>query len=122
MLLSDLARPIRLALYSAASTVVLFLCLTPSAAIPGSGLIWDKAAHALTWALLAVIGFILGPKRPVAIVVFCLCLGAAIEVAQSAMGLGRQGDWRDLLADCIGVTIAAFGRLAIRALRARGEP
>ena len=35
-----------------------------------------------------------------------LSFGAAIEVAQGAMGLGRDADVRDFAADAIGVAIA----------------
>ena len=33
-------------------------------------------------------------------------LGAAIELLQMAMPLGRQGDWRDLAADALGVALS----------------
>lgn len=122
MFLSNMPRPMRLALYGMATGIVLFMCLAPSKEVPGSGLVWDKAAHALTWAILTSAGLILAPNRPRAITVFCLALGAAIEVAQATMGFGRQGDWRDLVADSIGVAIAVAGWLIIQRLRARGEP
>ena len=39
-------------------------------------------------------------------------LGVLVEVLQATMGFGRHGDWRDLVADSLGVAAA----LAVYAL------
>jgi hypothetical protein len=45
--------------------------------------------------------------------------GAGIEVLQSLMGFGRHGDWRDMVANLIGVGVAGGVWLAARRLRTR---
>jgi VanZ family protein len=122
MFLSELTRPLRLTLYGLATGVVLYMCLAPSREIPGSQLIWDKAAHSLTWAILTGSGLILAPRRPRAIPTYALALGGVIEVAQATMGFGRQGDWRDFVADSLGVGLAMFIWWAVRSLMARRKP
>lgn len=117
MFLARLPRPIRLTLYVLATGVVLYMCLAPHEDVPGSDLIWDKAAHALTWAILTASGLLLAPNRPRAIPLFCLALGAGIELLQAIMGFGRSGDLRDLAADSLGVGVVMLGALAIRRLR-----
>jgi VanZ family protein len=116
---AGLPRPARLAIYALAVAVVLYLCLAPTADVPGSGLIWDKAEHAITWAILAGSGYVLAPRRLRAVTVFAIGLGAAIELAQATMGFGRDGDWRDLAADTVGVAVALGLYLLIRRLLGR---
>lgn len=122
MFLSNLPRPIRLALYALATGVVLYMCLAPSDDVPGSELVWDKAAHSLTWAILTAVGLVLAPRRPRAIAVFSLSLGALIELAQAAMGFGRQGDIRDFIADSLGVGTVILAWLTIQRFRPRHTP
>lgn len=114
MFLSRLPRPIRLSLYALATGVVLYLCLAPHEDVPGADLMWDKAEHTITWAILTASGLILAPNRPRAIPLYCLALGAGIELLQAMMGFGRSGDWRDLAADSLGVGLVMLGFLAIR--------
>lgn len=117
MFLSHLPRPLRLALYALATGVVLYMCLAPTDDVPGAGLVWDKAEHALTWAILTAAGLVLAPRRPRSIFLFALSLGAGIEILQSIMGFGRDGDWRDLVADSLGVAVVMLVWLALRRLR-----
>jgi VanZ family protein len=120
---ANLPRPLRLGLYGLVTGVVLYICLAPSADVPGSNLIWDKAAHSLTWAILTGVGLVLAPQRPRAIPLFTLALGAAIEMAQAAMPYGRQGDWRDFLADSLGVALVMLVAVTFQPLlRATREP
>ena len=115
-LFAGLPRPVRLAVYALAVAIVLYMCLAPSKDVPGSDLIWDKAAHAITWAILAGSGYVLAPRRLRAITVFAIALGAAIEIAQANMGFGREGDWRDWAADTLGVAVALAVYALIRRL------
>jgi hypothetical protein len=96
---------IRFAVFGLACAAVLYVCLAPTQALPGVSL-WDKAEHALTWAALTGLGIGLWPSRPWRLAGVTLALGAAIEALQATMGLGRTGDWRDLLADGVGVAAA----------------
>ena len=100
-----LPRPLRLAAYAAATVILLYLCLAPSDDLPGVSL-WDKAEHAIAWAVLAGVGLALSPRRPRAICAFAIGLGIAVELLQATLGFGRDGDWRDLVGDTIGVAVA----------------
>lgn len=112
-----LPRALRLAAYALAVAVVLYLCLSPKEGLPVPEPFTDKVDHALAWASLTAVGLLLSPRRPRAILAFCLALGAGVEVAQTLMGLGRQGDWLDFAADAAGVSCAAAAWLAWRARR-----
>lgn len=100
-----LPRSLRLAAYAAATAILLYLCLAPAPDLPGPSP-WDKAQHAIAWAVLTGLGLVLSPSRPRAICAFALSLGVLVEVLQATMGFGRQGDWRDVAADAVGVAAA----------------
>ena len=64
---------------------------------------WDKAQHALAFAVLTTLGLLAYPHRPaLAVGGGLLALGGAIEIAQLLSGW-RQGDWQDGLADGVGI-------------------
>ena len=107
-MLSRLPRRLRLALYAVAVAVLLYMTLAPSKAVPGSGLIWDKAEHAGAWLVLTGLGLLLSTRRRWAIGVFTFAFGAAIEVLQATMPFGRDGDIVDLMADSVGIATAYF--------------
>ena len=108
-----LPRPLRLTLYAAASAVLLWLCLAPTQTLPSANM-GDKIEHTIAWLVLTSLGLGLSHQRPRAIAAYALGLGALIEVLQATLGFGRQGDWRDLLADAIGVALALAGYALIR--------
>jgi VanZ family protein len=115
MLPHRLPRPVRLGLYALASAILLYLCLAPSTELPQPG-IGDKWEHGVAWMVLVLTGLALSPRRPRAIVAYALVLAVAVEVLQGLMGFGRDADWRDVVADAIGVAVAlaiawAAGRL-----------
>jgi VanZ family protein len=105
----------RLGLYGLAVAILLYLCLAPSRSLPNSHL-WDKAEHAIAWAVLAGVGVALFPQRPVSVVVFALGFGVLVEVLQAILPFGRDGDWKDWIADCVGVAAAMLAYAAIRRL------
>ena len=92
-----------------ATAVVVVTSLLPGPYLPKGGIfdLWDKAQHALAFAVLALLG--LWSWRPralrVRLVVGLLALGGVIEVAQHLSGW-RHGDWADWLADSLGVLVA----------------
>lgn len=100
-------RPARIGLYALACCILLYLTLAPGKDVPGEGIIWDKAEHALSWAVLTGAGLVLSTRRRWAVGVFAFTFGAAIEVMQATLPFGRDGDWHDLLADSVGI-VAAF--------------
>jgi hypothetical protein len=105
-MLARLPRPVRLGVYALACAVVLYLTLAPGHDVPGVGLVWDKAEHAVSWAVLTGAGLLLSTKRRWAIGLFAFGFGAVIEILQATMGLGRDGDWHGLLADSVGIAMA----------------
>ncbi|MFN9749199.1 MAG: VanZ family protein [Burkholderiales bacterium] len=67
----------------------------------------DKLQHAAAFALLYCLGQTLYAKQRLKLVLGLLLFGAAIELAQSAIGW-RTGDWYDWLADATGLALAAW--------------
>ncbi|MES2894911.1 MAG: VanZ family protein [Pseudomonadota bacterium] len=108
-------RPLRLGVFLLAVGVILYLTLAPSEDVPGDSLIWDKAAHAIAFGLLALIGLLFSTHRRWKVVLAVWGLAVGIEVAQAMMPFGRQGDWRDALADTVGIVLGlTFWALARR--------
>ena len=88
-------------------TLLIYICLAPHQDLPpGADLVWDKAEHASAWTVLTALGLILSTRRRWAIGIFALLFGVVIEIAQATMGWGRNGDWRDLIADLVGIAVA----------------
>ncbi|MBJ7412277.1 MAG: VanZ family protein [Phenylobacterium sp.] len=118
MLPSRFPRRVRLGLYALAALILLVLCVTPSQDLPDPGT-GDRFEHMAAWFVLTLAGFVLAPRRRLAIPAFALAYGALIEVLQAAMPFGRHGDPRDLLADAIGVALACLAWLVLRRLAPR---
>jgi len=77
----------------------------PGSSLPPALLFWDKAQHGLAFALLALLGCLAFPRHLTAVIAGLILHGAAIEVLQSLLQLGRYGDPYDCLADSLGVLI-----------------
>jgi VanZ family protein len=107
-MLSRLPRPLRVGLYAMAALVLLYMALAPTRDVPGVELFWDKTEHAGAWAVLTVLGLLLSTRRRWAILVFALAFGGIIEVLQSTLPFGRDGEWGDFVADTVGVASAYF--------------
>jgi len=114
--LDRLPQRVRVGIYALACLILLYLTLAPGRDVPGVGLVWDKAEHAISWAVLTGAGLLLSTHRRWVIPVFAFIFGAVIEVLQGTMGLGRDGDWHDLAADSVGIAVAwVVWRLMLRA-------
>ena len=61
--LSALPRPWRLGLYALACAILLYLTLAPGKDVPGVGITWGKAEHAIAWAVLTGAGLLLSTQR-----------------------------------------------------------
>jgi len=86
-----------------AATVV---CLVPGHDLPASFELNDKVSHMVGHGALAAYFTGLVPRRRWWLIfVGLMIFGAVIEVAQHFMHVGRNGDPRDLLANCIGVSL-----------------
>jgi VanZ family protein len=83
-----------------------FTSLAPSKTLPVTG-VNDKVEHALAYTVLALWFAGIYPRSRYAIIALGLfVMGIAIELAQGAMHLGRQSDFRDVIANSFGI---AFG-------------
>jgi VanZ family protein len=90
--------------------IALVVCLVPGRELPGAFEFNDKVSHLAGHGLLAVYFSGLVPRRRWwKIFVFLLLFGAAVEVAQYYMDVGREGDPRDVIANSCG---ALLGLLA----------
>ena len=70
---------------------------------------WDKAQHALAFAVLAVLAGVAWPQHPTwRWGMALLCYGFLIELAQFATGW-RHGELQDALADAVGVLTGMAG-------------
>jgi VanZ family protein len=98
---------------------VITLSLLPSPYLPPQAFsLWDKAQHALGFAVLAFCGGLAYSARLGRLGIGLLLLGGAIELAQHASGW-RQGDWADLLADVIGLAAGLILALLVLCLARR---
>jgi len=66
---------------------------------------WDKADHVAAFAALGLLGMAAWPRERARVFAFLLAYGAAIELLQGLSGY-RQADWRDFVADGLGVGLA----------------
>jgi len=81
---------------------ILYATLAPSHYVPDLHAN-DKLEHAgAFFAMTCWFGGLVHPRRYVALAVWMLLLGAGIEVAQGLMGLGRDADVWDFVADSFG--------------------
>lgn len=97
-------RPVFLLLFWLVLAAVTWLALAPiTTPMPDTG--WDKANHALAFAVLAGLGRPCWPRAGWKLAAALLAYGIAIEVAQSFTPT-RTGDPLDVLADAAGLAIA----------------
>jgi VanZ family protein len=84
--------------------VIVVLSLLPVTELPGGIFnFWDKAQHALAYALLALLALRAYPMhRRLNTALALLLLGGLLELAQAASGW-RYGEWSDLLANGVGI-------------------
>jgi VanZ family protein len=67
----------------------------------------DKVWHFAGYGMLSFwfVGVLERRRYPLLAIVM-LSLGIAIEIAQHAMGMGRSADWRDIVANSLGIAVA----------------
>ncbi|MBA4795558.1 hypothetical protein [Phenylobacterium sp.] len=98
---------------------VIYLSIAPGEATPTAGLFWDKAQHAIAYAVLGLAGLAaFGGRWPV--LVALLAVSGGLEIAQALTPFGRQGDLRDLAANAGGLLLALLAWRLGQRLRAAG--
>jgi VanZ family protein len=95
------------ACFALAAVSVFVLALWPTSEPMPLHTGWDKADHASAFVVLGLLGLLGWPSAPVRLSVGLLGYGALIEVLQ-AFSVYRQADWRDWVADAVGVGIAVL--------------
>jgi VanZ family protein len=69
----------------------------------------DKAYHSFAYFVLALtwlLSFYKKPNKKYIIVLCCILFGIIIEVLQSTLTIYRKGDYKDVLANSLGVLLA----------------
>lgn len=108
-------RPSRIALFGVACLVIVWLSLAPTQAMPGVS-VQDKFEHAGAYMALTLLGAWAFPHRLTRLASGLFAFGVGVEILQSMMGLGRQGDPADALANTVGIAGGLLLTLAIREL------
>lgn len=81
------------------------LSLMPTGLLPPQVFsLWDKAQHALGFAVLTLLGLLAYPRHLAMLSLLLFVHGGLIELTQAATGW-RYGEWLDLLADVIGIAL-----------------
>ena len=94
--------PLRMTLFAGLAGLVVWLSLAPSSGLPGvDGS--DKLHHAVAYLALTLGGAWTFPRWRLQLGLGLFATGLIIEVLQSQMGLGRQGDPLDALANTAGI-------------------
>lgn len=87
-----------------AVALAILVCLMPMQQLPQSPNVSDKTEHFIAYLLLSTWFAGIYPRSRYWVIALGLgVLGVLIEIAQGSMGLGREGDVRDVLANCTGV-------------------
>jgi len=94
-------------LFWTALAIVTILSLIPGTAVPGPLQFWDKAQHAMAFALLTVLGCLSYPRHLKILVLSLLVYGGLIELVQATLTTTRFGDVIDWVADAIGIAAGA---------------
>lgn len=69
----------------------------------------DKAYHSIAYFVLTLtwlLSFYRKPKKKYIIVISCIIFGIIIEVLQSTLTVYRTGDYKDVIANSLGVLLA----------------
>lgn len=86
--------------------ITLPLSLIPTDQLPSALQFWDKAQHSLIFFALAFLSLLAYPDRAPTVMFGLALFGAGIEIVQWLTGW-HQGDWLDLVADCVGLALGA---------------
>ena len=100
-----------------ACVILLMSLAPPSIPMPTTG--WDKANHALSFAVLGLLGQWAWPGRTAVVLTALLAYGGLIELLQSFTP-DRVAEAIDLLADWVGLLLGAAVAFLLERLRAAG--
>ncbi len=89
-------------LFAVCVGVITVMSMIPSTTLPNALDFWDKAQHALAFAVLTVTGSIAYPDKRTRTYIGLLLLAVGIELIQKYFTTTHVGDVLDLLADGVG--------------------
>jgi len=93
----------RLAFFGCAAAVLVLALIPTPQALPSTG--WDKSDHLLAFAVMGLLGLRAFPRNLGLSVAGLLAYGIIIELLQSLVPY-RDAEWRDVVADAIGIALA----------------
>jgi len=102
--------------FGAALVAVLIVSLWPTTEPLPMNTGWDKTDHVAAFLALGLLGLPAWRQWPARVFAGLVAYGGLIEVLQG-LTVYRQADWGDLLADAMGVALAAMLVAAWRRLR-----
>ncbi|MBX3479433.1 MAG: hypothetical protein KF842_03470 [Caulobacter sp.] len=108
--------PVRITLFALACALIAWLSLAPGEDLPQALTFWDKAEHATAYLGLSLVGAWAFPNRLGRLALGLFLAGIGVEVLQSVMGLGRQGDPVDAVANSVGIAAGLGVVWAVRRL------
>lgn len=108
-----IVRLLRVTVFVGSCAAILWLSLAPAEALPHVSL-WDKFEHAIAYLGLAILGGIAFPNQLWRVAGGLFAFGVGVEISQTLMALGRQGDPADALANTLGIALGLLITLAIR--------
>lgn len=114
-----LPAPVRIILFALACCLIAWLSLSPTETLPQGLTFWDKAEHALAYFGLTLLGAWAFPGRLGRLAIGLFLAGVGVEILQSTMGLGRQGDAWDAVANSTGIAVGLLVAFAARAAQRR---
>lgn len=85
--------------------IIFILAMIPMAVVPEVVSFQDKLHHTAAFAVLMLLGRGGWPARTTALVVGLIGYGVLIEVCQHLLTANRVGEFRDVVADSLGVAI-----------------
>ncbi len=85
--------------------VITVVCLLPPKDLPKID-VWDKAEHAIAFGSVAFwFGSIMTRRNLLWVGLAVVAFGGCIELAQGALGDGRDAEWGDVVADAVGAVL-----------------
>lgn len=108
-----LSAPVLRGSFVLALAVIFILAMIPLAVVPEIVSNQDKLHHSAAFAVLMLLGRGGWPARTAALAIGLIGYGVLIEVCQHTLTTNRVGEFRDVVADSLGVAIGwLLGRSA----------
>ena len=100
-----LSAPVRRGCFVLALVLIFIVAMIPMAVVPELVSFQDKLHHSAAFAVLMLLGRGGWPARTAALVAGLIGYGVLIEVCQHTLTTNRVGEFRDVVADGLGVAI-----------------